>query len=814
MAGNTSLAINCSSGAVSSVKHTATGAEFLSGNEVPLFSLALTLPTQHNLSVFSPLLVQSSDFRRIYTGSSSTAERLELYFADHPGAFGQDLQLSANATVFAGADGLVHFQLRVHNSGLWAVQSALYPGLEQAAILAQPHDELLYPCFEGVVLPNPGTHIGLTTPGRGMYPNGCPVQVAARYGQDAGMYLATQDGSGMVKGYHLKNSLREWVRLDILHYDTERVGTDFVVGYDTVVGTFGNGGWRTAAAMYKTWASRQPWCATKLSERHDIPDILLSGAPGVISGIQNEKGYSAVSRLGSGLEELPAYLRKYKAQINTSRMIFVPYGWENRGTWAGINYFPAIPSNASWKAANAALKAAGDATMLLVSGYWWVTKREASSGGPAFDDSTELVGPAHDMLVKLSNGSLFLDDQYNLNISKQPWRGLSVELCHGHPNSSRTLAAIASGCMHLGAEVVSFDQEIGGGQATPCYDTNHAHGPGYGKYMWTGFEGLLKQVRADAAAAGTKLGLSTEQTSELSIPYMGTYWSRQFAVTSYPSWGFNGIGLFSYLYHEYVPAMSAALVQGQGPGGVPEESDYPMRVTALANGLTRGTALVPFDHDVELSPPAADPWRGNISAAYFSFAGVVSATTLPQHCSLKCFRPGSAFHGGHGLSRVHSQQTSSSVACTPQAPVFPEYLVLGESVVPPELVCANLSSWYYHHDAKTSNVTKQPILLRSAVIGSFRSSATGAVASVVASVVHTPQTVTILSEIEPDPRNLLDEKHSRPERVNRSVVTRSVTSAVLYGGRGTELKRWEQGSPAQVECELGAFGVCILVVHK
>ena len=622
VAGNTSLAINRTSGAVSSVKHTATDAEFLSGNEVALFSLALTLPTQHNLTAFAPHPVQSSDFRRIYADSSSTADRLELHFNDHPGAFGQDLQLSANATVFKGTDGLVHFQLRVHNSGPWAIQSALYPGLQQAATLAQPGDELLYPCFEGVVLPSPGTHIGLTTPGHGMYPNGCPVQVAARYGQDAGLYLATEDGSGMVKGFHVQNAMREWVRLDILHYDTERVGTDFIVEYDTVVGTFGKGGWRTAAAMYKSWAIDQPWCAKKLTERQDIPDILLSGAPGIISGIQNEQGYSAASRLGSRLEGLPAYLRKYKAEINTSRMVFVPYGWENRGTWAGINYFPAIPSNASWKAANKALKAAGDATMLLVSGYWWVTKREASSGGPAFDDSTELEGPARDMLVKLSNGSLFIDNQYNLNISKQPWRGLSVELCHGHPNSSRTLAAIVAGCRGLGAEVVSFDQEIGGGQATPCYDPAHEHLPGYGKYMWLGFEGLLKQVRADAASSGIKTGLSTEQTSELSIPYMGTYWSRQFAVTSYPSWGFNGIGLFSYLYHEFVPAMSAALVQGQGPGGVPEESDYPMRTTALANGLTRGTTLVPFDHDVGLPSAALDPWHANVSAAYFSFAGV------------------------------------------------------------------------------------------------------------------------------------------------------------------------------------------------
>jgi len=139
--------------------------------------------------------------------------------------------------------------------------------------------------------------------------------------------------------------------------------------------------------------------------------------------------------------------------------------------------------------------------------------------------------------------------------------------------------------------------------------------------------------------------------------------------------------------------------------------------------------------------------------------------------------------------------------------------VFGESVVPPELVCTNLSSWYYHHDAKTGNLTKQPIMLRSAVIGSFRSLATGAVASIIASVVHTPQTVTILlGETGADTQNLLDESDLRLERRNRGVATRS--SAVLYGRRGTELKRWEQGAPTQVECDLGAFDVCILVVHE
>ena len=58
--------------------------------------------------------------------------------------------------------------------------------------------------------------------------------------------------------------------------------------------------------------------------------------------------------------------------------MFVPYGWENRGTWAGINYFPAQPSNESWIEVNRELRKTGDASMFLVSGYWWVTKRAAT----------------------------------------------------------------------------------------------------------------------------------------------------------------------------------------------------------------------------------------------------------------------------------------------------------------------------------------------------------------------------------------------------------------------------------------------------
>jgi hypothetical protein len=442
-AGDTGLSINISSGALTSVNHKPSRTEFLTGVQQALFTLALVhggKPSNNTLRN-----VKSSDFRRIAVVGRS-ASRLELAFSDHPGAFGHALGLSANATIFTSGTAstpLVHFRLAVDNAGSWAVQSAMYPEIEQRAALGPQTgelDELLFPCAEGQVIPYPGLHVGLRDVG--FYPNGCPVQVAARYSARAGLYLSAQDAAGQVKQWALGNEVKQWVRMDLVHHNTEHLGGDFAVGYDTVVGTFGAGGWREAARLYKEWAvASAPWTKTKLTARTDIPSILLSGAPGIISGLRGGKTCQVLPTLGDNLEHLPTFIDSYKARINTSRMLFVPYGWENHGTWAGLNYFPAQPNNQSWVTANRALKAAGDSTMLLVSGYWWVIKRAAGAEGCdlAFDDSGELYGTAAQMLVKEGplggNGSIWYANDYNLTVAKQKWRGLSAAMCHGHPVS-------------------------------------------------------------------------------------------------------------------------------------------------------------------------------------------------------------------------------------------------------------------------------------------------------------------------------------------------------------------------------------------
>lgn len=209
------------------------------------------------------------------------------------------------------------------------------------------------------------------------------------------------------------------------------------------------------------------------------------------------------------------------------------------------------------------------------------------------------------------------------------------------------------------------------GQSAPCYDPTPSHAPGFGSYMWHGFRSLLEQVRADTTRAGTSFGFSTEQTSELTIQYMSTYWSRQFAVIDYPAFGMQGVGLFSYLYHEYVPAAGAACVQGQGL--MSKRPQAVLRTSAMAAGLARGLALIPFTNDVSLHP--RDGFEANVSQAYFSYAGVTSR--------------------------------------------FPEWLVYGETVPPLHIQVSNISTWLWRGQA--SDPKAVPYSLPAARIGSFLS---------------------------------------------------------------------------------------------
>ncbi|MBN2310224.1 MAG: hypothetical protein JXR94_14715 [Candidatus Hydrogenedentes bacterium] len=673
----TALAFDSQTGAICNVLDRATGQEFIApDSRQGVFRVRLTKPADGVRVELSSRDFQSVAVREEPTGA------LALEFTHH-------IAYAVEATVTAApaGDGTIRLGIRVRNGEPdWCVAGISFPSLPGSAGLGgdDSDDALLIPWDGGAVLRRPGSENARRSVS---YPGAAFAQFYALYDRAAGLYCGMHDAEGHCKSLSLWCAAGQSVSLGFEHLFPELPGRDARLPYDVVVRTF-QGDWREAAALYKAWAVRQPWCGKRLTEREDIPAFLKEGAGVIITGIENAEGRARL--LGERLEKLPDLMDAYRGRTGLKHMIFVPYGWENRGTWAGINYLPAVPSNELWREANAALKSRGHRTAFLTSGFWWVIKRQETGSGPAFDDTDDFL-ERQGMCVHGADGSPWLVDNYERLREHGSWRGLSATLCHGSPEARDTMKRIFLDVAGLGVPLVSFDQEIGGRQVAPCYHPGHGHPPGYGRWMWTGFEGLCEEILEEGKPIEPELGLFLENVSELAIPCMATYWSRQFGEVDVGVRNGRGVGLFSYLYHEYVTAIGAACVQGQGQRGIRPSAGLRCRV--LANNLTRGLIPGPFMHEVPLDTDKE--WEGLVSRAYFAF-------------------------------------------CKPYAH-FPEYLLLGETLPPIPVECGETEVWFARIDERNGTplkpggppVAKVPLRLPAITSGAF-AAADGSVAAVLA----------------------------------------------------------------------------------
>jgi len=674
---STVVAFDKRTGGLAHIVHRKSGQDFVSSRSVePLFSVALTKPAGRDSDG-----VTAEEFRNVSIARAGTG-KLELRFAGHA-----SLSLTARVTATAGEDGLVRLGIAVGNKSDKAVARIVFPRFVSPASLGGD-ERLLLPLShtDGALIEAPGTRSQLR---EAMYPEAAFTQFAARYDKTAGLYLAAHDGNGHCKRLGVRSVARKSVEIPFTHLVPEVAGRDVALPYGVVLGAF-TGDWRDAADIYKRWAKQQFWCGKKLAERADIPQFLKDGAGILIAGIQNQKGYNDL--LGENLERLPSLCAEYRRRTGLKHIVFVPYGWENRGTWAGIRYLPAVPSNEAWQKANARLREQDDRVAMLTSGFWWVVKRKETRNGPAFDDTADFE-QRKAMVIQNADGSAFTADFYDKTDARAAWRGLSVKLCHGSAAARETMLKIFLDVARLGTPLISFDQEIGGGQHQPCYSMTHDHPPGYGNWMWTDFRDLCAEMLRQGKPIQPELGLFLENVSELAIPYMATYWSRQFGEVDHGTTGARGVGLFSYLYHEYVTAIGAACVQGQGPLGTRPSAE--LRCHVLANNLTRGLIPGPFIQDVPLEP-GNDKWKSKVAQAYFAF-------------------------------------------CKPYRH-FPEYLLLGETHRPPAIQCAEKEAWFWRGQTPTHH--KATITLPVITAGSFRA-ADGSIGTIIVNTTDQPQQATV-----------------------------------------------------------------------
>lgn len=556
---------------------------------------------------------------------------LKFEFTDHPAC-----RLRASVHVHAEEDGLLHLRIAVENETGMAVTSIQF--FRVAAAFGED-GKVLVPSITGHQLFEGGNRSDAFF--SALYPASMDMQFMAAYNPAAGVYMAAYDPDGHYKRMSVVVEKNRNTELRMEHLLPECFTGHVELAYDAVVGTF-RGDWHAAADLYKRWATKQAWCARKIYERDDIPVYFKEGSAVFCVPFLHEMVQYKLYPFEC-IEGLPLLAAEYRKRTGIPHCGFIPMGWENRGSWAGINYFPARPSDEVWKKVNAELKEQGDFTFMLPSGFSWVVKRRANRRmGPAVDDWADFEKRG-EMTVHDETGNPHLNDRF----LSDSYVGLSAMLCHGSAAAGNTVKEFFLRIARLGVSVIQFDQD-GGGQLWPCYAKHHGHLPGFTNEYSAELRKLYGKIIGEGKQTSPEFGLSLEGCSEYSIPFMATMYGRQCSEADALRNNLHSVGAFSYIYHEYIPVLGDGFSIGQGMLATLGSAE--LRCYRMAKALTIGLIPTVYMEQVPLHPE--NEWQRLVSTAFFAY-------------------------------------------CRPFGR-FQKYLIEGITRPTPKIECAGHEVWYYH----------------------------------------------------------------------------------------------------------------------
>ncbi|MBR7127403.1 MAG: hypothetical protein IKD09_02325 [Lentisphaeria bacterium] len=571
-----------------------------------LFQLLLTL--QENNSNNSKKLIAAGEFqKRTYEIESATA--FNINFSGHA-----EVNINIKIRIFVDSDGLFHLQFEGDNYENAAIEEISFLKLSVPKNFNANNNSddghVMLPVLCGEILIDEPWSQNYSADS--MYPRSMDVQFMNIYTSQTGLYAATYDGEYNYKKFTVSLQKNQDFSLEIRHLLPDVISQKISIPYDTVIGVF-SGDWMTAADIYKKWAINQKWCEKKLSERKNLPIQFTEGVAVLATPFLHEYNLKIYNLYDYSLiDKYPEIADRYKKLSGLPHICFVPVGWENRGAWAGNNYFPARPSNEKWIEISEKLQHQGDMLFMMPSGFKWVIKRQGNPHqGEAFDD-TEDFENRKEMMIFNSDGQPYFQDMYH---DAGCYIGLTAKMCYSSPQAQQTVLDIFKKIADLGVTIVQFDQEDGGAQDIPCYNPAHPHKKGYTNEYSKDFLTLCRQILAECQKINPNFGLSIEQCGEAVIPTSAVMWARQCSEVNEQVNNCRSIAAFPYIYHEYQMVLGDGFSVGQGMWATC--GSYELRCFRLANALARG--LIPTVYMEQVALDAEDEWTQKVSQAFVTF---------------------------------------------------------------------------------------------------------------------------------------------------------------------------------------------------
>jgi hypothetical protein len=353
------------------------------------------------------------------------------------------------------------------------------------------------------------------------------TQLMAYYNDAGGLYVACDDAKGLPKFIDPIMEL-DGVVMGLGHYPGSRGPGVSRLPYDVVLGTF-HGDWYAAAEIYRNWASRQPFCRTKLRQRTDTPKWLSDSPVGISFPMRGQGDWdppAAVNPEYTPLTNALPYLEKLAAALE-SPLLPIVFNWEQGGPWVQPDAYPPVGGERAVREFMSKAKAKGWHPMIYGDGLCWVTWQRNThyDGMPYFH-----THGGDDAVARRWDGT-FLEDVW-------PWRKNYVA-CVGTEKGRRMVLDMTRRMAELGPDVVQqFDQGPG---PRACYAANHGHPPVPGPWMSESFDDLVISDKQIARSVNPAVAMSCEGAPPETHLQDFQIWDAR--VSTCP--------LYSFLYHEY-----------------------------------------------------------------------------------------------------------------------------------------------------------------------------------------------------------------------------------------------------------------------
>ena len=362
----------------------------------------------------------------------------------------------------------------------------------------------------------------------GNYPGqGASTQLMAYYNSAGGLYLACDDATGLPK--FIRPLLEEdGVTMGLGHYPGTSGPGETTLPYNVVVGTF-HGDWYAAAGIYRDWASKQPFCATKLADRKTYCKWVTESPVGIMFPMRGQADWDGPATENpeyTPLTNAIPYLDKLAQELDSPLMPVV-FNWEHSGPWVQPQAFPPIGGEAAMHDFMATAKERGWHPVVYGDGLCWVTWQK-NTDYDGLDYFHAHKGEA--ISTRKWDGSLLE--------SVADWRK-NYFACVGTAAGRQMVVDMTRKLSEFGPAVIQqFDQGPG---PMACYSADHGHPPVPGPWMTKFFNILLKADIEAARSGNPTVIMSCEGAPPETWLQHFEIWDAR--VTNCP--------LFSFLYHEY-----------------------------------------------------------------------------------------------------------------------------------------------------------------------------------------------------------------------------------------------------------------------